>query len=202
MKARIRQALLCAVCLALLGGKVAAAEPAAALTEGASYALQAAELSVLMDSTLSRDVVCEETGLALRDGALTGVYVTLPIAMDEFTRVTVTADLAAAAGRRMPLVEMSTYQPEPNGWGEWMLLPDGKTAARDKGTGHKALVRYRITLTRAEGTQPSPTLRGLSVSADDPAVSSTSLILLTAIALGLFLLLYRGNLRRKATRRK
>ena len=202
MKAKFRRALLWAVCLALLGGGAAAAEPVAALTEDASYVLRADELAGMMDETLSRDVVFGDTGLALRDGALTGAYVSLPITMDEFSRVTVTADYESPAGGRMPLVEMSVYQPEQNSWGEWTLLPNGKTAGRAKGSGKTALIRYRITITRAQGAQQSPTFHSVTVAAENPAISSASLILLIGIAVGLFLLFYRKTLQRKAPRRK
>lgn len=202
MKMKIRQAFLWAACLALLSIGIAAAEPAAARTEGASYVLQAAELAAIADETLSGDVVFGNSGLALREGALTGAYVSLPITMDEFTQVTVTVDAQTPAGGRMPLVEMSVYQPETSGWGEWTLLPDGKTAGRDKGSGQTALIRYRITLTRADGAQPGPTLHSVTVSAKAPGASSTYLILLIVIALGLFLPLYGRTLQRKAPRRK
>ena len=201
MKTIVRQALLWGVCLALLGGGVAAAEPTSALTEGTVYVLKADELAGIMDEGQSEGVVFGDAGLMLREGALSGAYVSRPITMDEFSRMTVTVDYSAPEGGKMPVVRISVYRPEESGWGEWILLPDGETAGRTKGAGKTVLIRYQLTLTRTDATQESPTLRSLVVSAGEPFLSSANLIMLIVMATVLFLFLYRKKLQRTAARR-
>lgn len=191
---------LCALLLCL-HMDIAQAEPAAALEEGAVYRLTAEQLRTAADAADTDGVIWTEDTLHLAEGRAEGVYVSQAIRMSEFSNLTLSVEYEGEENTAAPALAVSVYRPEENSWGEWIAIPDGETAGRTKGAAATLLLRYRLTFT-AQAGQPGPVVRSLLVTAGEPLLSRSNLIVLVVMITALVLYLWRKKLLRESAAKR
>ncbi|MDD3213252.1 MAG: hypothetical protein PHY64_06245 [Eubacteriales bacterium] len=194
---RLLAAAMLAVCFVM--PVAALAEPEAAITEGTVYQLPAAQLEQAMDTGESENVVFSADGMQLAQGETLGAYVSLPIRMTEFTKITLSLGYDVPEGASLPTVALSVYHTAEQSWGEWIDLPEDDTAKRTKGAESTVLLRFRITLQREDASGQSPVFKTLIVTAGEHFFTQTNLIMVFIMVSALFILVYRRKLTRKAS---
>ena len=152
--------------------------PRPLLEEGTVYTLSSAELEMLMDAAESEGVVFDEKGLRLEDGQTQGVYVSGPIAMQEFTKLTLSWDCESTGEGDLPQVFISVYRPDEDAWIPYILMQDGEAQGRAKGKDKNVIVRYRIELRRTETSYDRQYFRTLIVSAGEQFFTQENLVML------------------------
>ena len=124
--------------------------PAPALTEPSQvYDLKPDELAKLLDPEESTNVTVTEQGISNEDPGATAVYITQPIEMPEFTKLTLSWRCDNTEKDYGPGVAISVWKAQESRYSDWIPLSDGETAKRYKEDSPTVLVRYRVELPAA-----------------------------------------------------
>ena len=132
-----------------------AAPPSPAFTELARvYDIKPAALAELLDPSESTNAAVSEQGIAQRDSAAAVVYITKPIEMPEFTKLTLSWQCENTEKDYGPAVAVSVWKRSEGRYSDWIPLSQGETAKRYKEDFPTVLVRFRIELPPAGGREP------------------------------------------------
>ncbi len=173
-------------------------EPSPMLSEdGQIYILDAVKFQTVIDPSMAYGVEVTEEGVKLVENTLVGVYVTQPISMPEFSKISLTWQCINTTQEIQPEVFISVYRVGEQEWSDWILLPEGDSAKRYKSESSTVMVRFRINLFRETAEQESMVMTKLFVSGGDHMFTRTNLIMVFIMLSALILYVYRKKQRLK-----
>lgn len=203
MSLRLRAtALVLAVLYLGMPFTAAKALPSAVLEEGEVYKLGVAELATLVDTDATLGIHFAGDAIEPAVDVAGNVYVSQPLQMPEFSRLTVSLDQDAPSAERMAGVSVSVYRTQEQQWGDWIDLPDGETAGRERSREATVLLRFRITFPPADLALERTAVRSLLVTSGEPLLTRNNLVMVILMGGALFLFVARKKDARNAAAKR
>ena len=184
-----------ALMLTLVGGVEAELSPA--LEVGNAYRLTAEQLFSIADPSQTSGVILCDNALSLAPGAQSGSYVSRPIRMTEFSRLTLAIDSAPCEDCSLPIVSVSVFRTQQSEWSAWTVVPIGETVAKYANEETGVLLRYRMDFETSE-PQSMAGVRGLIVTGSESLLSRKNIATLLVMSCALVLFLHQKKLRQSA----